>query len=133
MTRLGTLVSVVFLTVASGASSQQATDPYAADYTKRQRAGYARHKAEFLDNMRAIYFAIGCKVLPDEAYAFRLINSLANAISQEGIAIGIYDGPAERMAASREGLARAQREGCAYWHDNPDSVLALRQAAEQAH
>ena len=111
-------------------------DPYADSYANEVVARYRQHRVEFLNTIRNIYFAVGCKVLASEGNALPLIHNMGAVLNQEAIKGGIYfdeklDG--QMRDAAREGMTRAsQAAECDYWRQHPDAVYAMRQAAGAA-
>lgn len=114
--------------------SPNPADAYADTYIDDQMERYKQVRAEVLDDFRMIYFALGCRVLP-EAYAEPLVSDEAAYLEAEAFSIHFLDveGADLRDDAEHEGLAAASSAGaCDYWGQHPEAVLALLWAARDA-
>ena len=122
--------------------SQPASHPRSAGHTgayvdadpNDQIATYKYLREEILENVRTIYFAVGCGVLSEED-AEPLISEGAAYLEQEAFSVHFLDvqGADLRDDAEHEGLARASVAGaCDYWRQHPKAVVAMLRAAKAA-
>jgi TPR repeat protein len=117
------------------AALAQHTDPYADSYKRGMTDDYVQQRETVLDLVRLIYFALGCKVFDDEADIYPLWRSQVYAIGEKSYRFGEYDKNLIPLSdqAKRDGYARASQSGaCDYWHQHPEAVYAVRQAAQAA-
>jgi hypothetical protein len=81
----------------------------------------------FTSFVHVAYFAMGCQV-PESSNGEGFVNIVVNTVY-----IGL-DRPdissAALVAAKKEGILRASREGCGYWQQHPESVQEMRRAAD---
>lgn len=107
----------------------QVGDPYAnatADHKAKQKEG-------FLAFVRVAYFAFGCKVFmtvaatQSEGFMQVVVAGMWNSLGRPIVTA------AELAAAKANGAARAANPaGCQYWHEHPEDVYQIRQAARAA-
>lgn len=117
----------LMLGLASQPEAAQARDPYAAAVAGAARRDLDADFATYLDGVRTLYFAAGCKVFAYEGLAeYPIQNNLLRFMNTVAPAAEVM----RRIRSARaEGLSRAA-SGCATFHDDPDAVLALRRLAQ---
>ena len=123
----------VFGQAANHSAAAQA-DSSAETRASDSVAHYKYIRAGILDDIRAIYFAVGCKIL-SEPDATPLIENEAAYMEYEALSIRFLDveGATLRDKAAHEGLIRASAPGaCDYWHQYPAAALAMQRAARVA-
>jgi hypothetical protein len=134
MSRLAVIAAAIALTVSPCAAQQDkpSPDPYRAAYVKQQLAAYQALRADTLDDIRLIYFAIKCRAVIDESAVWPLINGLQIVLRDEAASIPAIDPGLGSLwtAAIAKGQAQAAGDGCKYWSEHPDRVFALRRAAD---
>lgn len=126
-------VAVALAAVSPSAKAQQ-TEPAKQSISAKIKQRYLVQRAAFVSRLKDIYFAVGCKVLPNEA-GTRSINrrdaELANIRDQ-----AVFDLKEDEElveAAKQEGLERAAKPGaCDYYRRHPDAAEAMRRTADDA-
>lgn len=124
----------LFATTALG----QQKDPYADVYANQKRAVYEQNFAKFLDRVKTVSLARHCGVFTNYSWFVgqNLIQSFALQIIGADYPPGWNAGAwafrfrADVGVAWKEGTALAARPTmCDYWKNNPDQLLAFRNAA----
>lgn len=111
-------VTVALIAVFPAARAQQA-DPPKQSLTAKLKHKYLERRARFMNHVRDVYFAVGCRVL------------VAPVGLAEQSMVDLRNEEALRQAAMQEGLARAAKPGaCDYYRRHPEA--AVRIAAEAA-
>jgi hypothetical protein len=116
---------------ARSAVSDGLVDPYVSEVARAAADHYAQQRKSFLDFVHVIYFAIGCKAI-NGGLVQPLIGRRWDYLLREG---GVSDRELHKALteAERDGLAKATQAGaCDYWHQHPDAVYRLREAAQVA-
>lgn len=123
------LLGMYFPKTVSWVSAARAADAYATE----ERAERDRDFDGVMNIVRMSYYGAACQVLPDEGAAGTAIQPFLLRLAETDRRMRIIDlqAQAKRIAASLEGRALAQTEGCGYWHDHPEAVAALRGLASQ--
>jgi hypothetical protein len=110
-------------------------DPYANDYSKSLKSTYEALRSSILDEVKTLYFAVGCKVFPSEMYVIQLVNDKSEYLIQEAVSnqIDFRQNPDLIRKAASNGMSLASQPGaCDYWHQHPDAVFDIRQEAGSA-
>jgi hypothetical protein len=116
---------------SAAAPSQQQVDPYAGSYHQQLIEHYKERRGAFLNVVRNLYFALGCKVFASEVEFSGLYNGEVAALQQ--LVLVDRQLPDLVHKAVKDGLARArQPRECDYWQQHPELVYDLRQAAHAA-
>ena len=104
-------------------------DPY-ADTVAAARTKEAKQQWEiFLDNLRVIYFAVGCDIFSEQDAQPLISERFAYFISRPWIQWNrkVMD------EARLQGLAKSKiANACSFWHDNPQNLLDMRREAQAA-
>jgi hypothetical protein len=121
------------LTAVLPASAQQA-DPPKPTLTAKFTQKYLERRARFVRQVKDIYFAVGCKILPSDAGTRSLARrdrELANV--REQAVLDLKEDQELVEAAKREGLDRAAKPGaCDYYRKHPEAAEAMRREADDA-
>jgi hypothetical protein len=112
-------------------------DPYADDYNKNKLANHKAQQDILLKNITNLYFAVGCEVFPNQFSVIPLINIMCTSLADEDVANGIplelITNTMQTREAAKKGMDRAAKpKACDYWHQHPEKVYELRQAADSA-
>jgi hypothetical protein len=129
--------SVLFATALVFAQSVHAfaqSDAYANEEKQAALQTYLAQRAEYLEEVRYMYFAVGCGVFASEAGISPYLFDLGNALDQTAQAGSstIIDTKLQGMmhAAAADGMTRAAKKGeCAYWKQHPQEVYRVRSEA----
>ncbi len=89
----------------------------------------AREVDTLLSFVRVAYFAMGCRVFyPDNVNTPGFVDIVINT---EYLGLGHPNLPDGAVAAAkRDGMAKASKEGCAYWRQHPEAVQEMRRAQD---
>ena len=128
------LLFLLLICVAAPANA----DPYDKEYNQAREAAYEAARAQFLDQVRTLWFAHNCHAINDIE-----MSALFSAAQQPLAAAQINDLPGGYDPQLRSMWKEAQNEGrgmawdtahhvCDYWHNNPNAVYELRQEAAAA-
>lgn len=124
----------VALTAVSPAARAQQADPPKQSLSARIKQNYLERRARFVDRVKDIYFAIGCKVLPSDAGTRSLARrdrDLAKVRDQ--VVLDLKEDQELVEAAKQEGLERAAKPGqCEYYRKHPEAAAAMRREADDA-
>lgn len=93
------------------------------------------NRPAILDELRSIYFAVGCRVV-DEGSALPLIVSINREYSQMSFGERGYDPAANQRwyNAIGDGRVLARRPGkCEYWGSHPEAARGMRGLVEAFH
>ena len=87
---------------------------------------------EFFGQIKALYFAIGCKVVPAEASLIPYIRGIRGAFDARTQESGVHPNETGRMKqAAREGMAKAKEVGaCEFWRQHPEMARGIRTLAK---
>ncbi len=125
-------VAVALTAVLPAASAQQA-DPPKQGLTARLKQKYLERRAKFVHRAKDIYFAVGCKVLTNEAGMRSTSNQSYLTYIQEQTILDLKEDEVLLQAARQEGLDRAAKPGqCDYYRKHPEAAEAIRKAAAEA-
>ena len=111
----------------------QPADPYADQYEKDKMEHYKQHRSAFLESIQKLYFAVGCKVFPDEGSIMPFVNAKSAFLHYEALNSHLVD---DKVSGLMRGSAHAgmdqasQPSACDYWHQHPDEVFRMRQIVE---
>ncbi len=96
---------------------------------------YNKDSDQLFGQVKALYFAIGCKVVPSEASLTPYIHGLTQAFEARAHESGVQPNEAARMKqAASEGMAEARVAGtCAFWQQHPDIVQHLHRIVATGH
>ena len=126
-------VAVALAAVSPAATAQQ-TDPPRQSLSAKIKQKYLEQRAKLVSRVKDIYFAVGCKIVPNEAGSRSLTrkeSELANIRDQT-----VFDLKEDQElveAAKQEGLERAAQPGaCDYYRRHPEAAEAMRRAADDA-
>jgi len=112
------------------ATAQQSSDTPDTPAATGFKAKFKEKRAKFVGRMKTIYFAVGCKILDNEARAGLVDAEAARIFVKQKADPQVDD---LKKEAEQEGLARASRPGeCDYFQKNPEAAAALRKAAREA-
>jgi hypothetical protein len=126
-------VAIALTAVVPAATAQQADTPKQSLSTKIKQK-YLERRAQFMQRVKAVYFAVGCKVLAREAGIQSLTSSDSYlAYIGEQTIVDLRGDEAIRQAAMQEGLNRAAKPGeCDYYRRHPEAAAAIRRATAEA-
>ena len=126
-------VAIALTAVAPAATAQQADTPKQSLSTKIKQK-YLERRAQFMQRVKAVYFAVGCRVLAREAGIQSLTSSDSYLASiGEQTIVDLRGDEAIRQAAMQEGLNRAAKPGeCDYYRRHPEAAAAIRRATAEA-
>lgn len=117
--------------IDDAASTVQPTQSYSDGLRVLAVQRYLQRRAAYLDQIRYIYFAVGCNVLYEGADVQALIFTLkreAFEASQDMWQVDGYNVKREQVTAQQDGLALAAKSGaCNYWHQNREVAQELRE------
>lgn len=119
----------------SGPPSRQAIDPYGAEANQAALSQYRQERSAGMENIRTVYFAAMCGVLPEKERARTYFLDVAQALTDASLASGPpdYHLMDTLNSAAQQGLAQGQKpHACEYWRQHPDAVLQVRQVVENA-
>jgi len=120
------LAVAVALTAVLPAEAQQA-DPPKQSLTGRIKQKYLERRAKFVDRVKEIYFAVGCKVLSREAGIHSTSRETYLARVREQTVLDLKEDEELLEAARQEGLDRAAKPGqCDYYRKHPEAAEAMR-------
>ena len=126
-------VAVALTAVIPAASAQQAAPP-TQSFSVKIKQKYQERRAKFVRRVKDIYFAVGCKILSDEAGTrsfARRDSDLANV--REQAVLDLKEDEDLVHAAMQAGLDRAAKPGeCDYYRRHPEAAEAMRRAAAEA-
>jgi hypothetical protein len=129
-------MAAVGLILASVAFAQQRSDdPYGEQYRASVLAQHSELKSRTMDDISYVFFAAGCKVVPNEGFVLPLVNDMIQSLIQEGAQDQIADErlPISIKEAEDLGLSRSHNPGaCAFWHDHPREVFKVRRLIDEA-
>jgi len=96
---------------------------------------YKKDSDEIFGQIKALYFAIGCKVVPGEASLTPYIRGISGVFEARARESGVHPNEAGRMKqAAREGMARAKEVGaCGFWRQHPEMARGIRTIAKTGH
>ncbi len=99
------------------------------------RVDYKKESDELFGQIKALYFAVGRKVVPGEASLAPYIRGISAAFDARAQESGIHPNETVRMKqAAREGLAKAKEVGtCDFWHQHPELARGIRTLAKTSH
>jgi hypothetical protein len=123
--------------LSSGVTARlSSNDPYAKEQTESLMSRYIEDRSTTIELIRKMYFAQDCKVFGEGADIWIFYNTEANALEAELMNSNLQDANLTRFLEQARQYGKnlaAQSNGCAYWHDNPDEVVAARQIIETVH
>jgi hypothetical protein len=123
----------VALTAVLPAAQAQQTDPPKQSLTARIKQKYLERRAKFVHRVKDVYFAVGCKILSNEAGIHSTSKNSYLAYVQEQTIIDLKEDEVLLQAARQEGLDRAAKPGeCDYYRRHPAAAEAMRRAAADA-
>lgn len=96
---------------------------------------YNKESEVLFGQIKVLYFAIGCKVVPSEASLTPYIHGLSQIFEARAREGGIRPNETVRMKqAAREGMAKASEVGaCEFWRQHPEMVRGIRTLAKTGH
>ena len=100
-----------------------------------ERVDYRKDGDEFFGQIKALYFAVGCKVVPAEASLIPYIRGIRGAFDARTQESGVHPNETGRMKqAAREGMAKAKEVGaCEFWRQHPEMARGIRTLAKTGH
>jgi hypothetical protein len=123
----------VALTAVLPAAQAQQADPPKQSLTARIKQKYLERRAKFVHRVKDVYFAVGCKILSNEAGIHSTSKDSYLAYVQEQTIVDLKEDEALLQAARQEGLDRAAKPGeCDYYRRHPAAAEAMRRAAADA-
>ncbi len=124
------LVAAVTLTAALPPATAQQAEPPKQSLTTRIKQKYLERRAKFVDRVKDIYFAVGCKVLSREAGTRSTSKESYLTFIQEQAILDLKEDEELLQAAKQEGLDRAAKPGqCDYYRRHPEAAEAVRREA----
>ena len=94
------------------------------------KAKFKEKRAKFVNRVKSIYFAAGCRILDNEARAGLVDAEAARVFTRKKADPKVDD---LKKEAEQDGLARASKPGeCDYFLKNPQAAEAIRKAAREA-
>lgn len=115
--------------------AQQTDDPYARDEARVNNERYKQSRNNYLDTVRMVYNAVGCRVIASEGNALPYLSSLASVVSNEAYNAHILDlnVNGEARSVARQGLDSARFPGgCGYWQQHPEAMADIRRDVNAA-
>lgn len=96
---------------------------------------YKKESDTLFGQIEALYFAIGCKVVPSEASLAPYIQSISQAFKARMRESGIHSDETNNMKqAASKGMARANGIGaCEFWRQHPEMAKELRKVAASGY
>jgi len=127
----GAVLACCLIACAISAKAQY-IDSYAELDQDIVRVDYKKETEELFGQIKALYFAVGCKVVPDKASLAPYIQSLSQAFEARAHESGIHPNETGKMKqAASEGMARAKEVGaCEFWRQHPEMVREIRRIAK---
>jgi Tfp pilus assembly protein PilW len=126
-------VAVALMASPPVSRAQQADAPKPT-LTAKLKQKYLEQRAKFVGQVKHIYFAVGCKILPNDAGTRSLARrdrDLANI--REQVVLDLKEDQELVEAAKQEGLDRAAKPGaCDYYRRHPEAAEAARREAAGA-
>jgi len=100
-----------------------------------EKIDYKKDSDEFFGQIKALYFAIGCKVISGEASLTPYIRGIRGAFDARVLESGVHPNETGRMKqAAREGMAKAKEVGaCDFWRQHPEMARGIRTIAKIGH
>lgn len=125
-------VAVALAVVLPPATAQQA-DPPKPTLTAKLKQKYLEHRAKLVGQVKDIYFAVGCKILPDNAGARIARRDRDLAAIRDQAVLDLKEDQELVEAAKQEGMERAAKPGaCDYYRRHPEAAEAMRREADEA-
>ena len=122
-------VAIALTSVLPPATAQQA-DPPRQSLSARIKQKYMERRAEFMQRVKDIYFAVGCKVVSGDAGTHSTSKQSYLTFIQEQAVLDLKEDEELLQAAKQEGLDRAAKPGqCDYYRRHPDAAEAMRREA----
>lgn len=126
------MVAVAFTAVLPAVTAQQA-DPPKQSLSAKIKQQYLERRAKLVSQVKDIYFAVGCKILPSDAASSlaRRDRDLANVRDQ--VVLDLKEDQELVETAKQEGMDRAAKPGaCDYYRLHPEAAAAMRREADDA-
>lgn len=125
-----------FIALVGLLASTANAGPYDKEYNQARMAAYEAARTHFLDQVRTLWFAVGCgaigglEIMPlysvDEAAIGEAMNEGPGNDPQLGKML-------EKAKQEGYGMARDRvHHVCGYWRDHPEALYELRQEAAEA-
>jgi hypothetical protein len=117
---------------APPAPPKPAPKPPVDPYAREQQAHYVQNRDAFIRMLKNLFYAAGCKVVVADALV-PLIMAESTALTHQAVSLGMF--PDQKLMSVDlpsmvlEGRTRAAAEGCEFWHQHPEAVAAVRNAA----
>jgi hypothetical protein len=125
-------VAAALTAVLPSATAQQA-NPANQGLSARIKQKYLERRAMFVDRVKDIYFAVGCKVLSNDAGTRSTSKESYLTYIQEQTVLDLKEDEELLKAAKQEGLDRAAKPGrCDYYRRHPEAAEAIRREAAEA-
>ncbi|QAY95152.1 hypothetical protein CWB41_04910 [Methylovirgula ligni] len=125
----------LFFAISPAMAQSGWTDPYAAS-TKQSKIYQVRiARANFSEEVTNDFFALGCKVFPDEGAIDGMIGDQRELLWDDAQSLGFQEWDISQLArtAADAGMTKAKLPGaCDYWKQNPGKVIEIRRRAEAA-
>ena len=123
-------VAVALTAVLPPATAQQA-DPPKPTLTAKLKQKYLERRARFVGQVKDIYFAVGCKILPGDAGARSVARRDHDlAVIRDQAVLDLKEDQELVEAAKHEGMERAAKPGaCDYYRRHPEAAEAMRREA----
>jgi len=122
-------IVVALTAVLPGATAQQA-DPPKSTLTAKLKQAYLERRAKLVGQVKDIYFAVGCKILPDNAGARIARRDRDLAAIRDQAVLDLKEDQELVEAAKQEGMERAAKPGaCDYYRRHPEAAEAMRREA----
>jgi hypothetical protein len=123
-------VAVALAAVPPQVLAQQA-DPPKQSLSAKIKQKYLERREKFVRRVKDVYFAVGCKILPNEAGSRSRESYLASV--REQAVFDLKEDEELVEAARQAGLDRAAKPGaCDYYRRHPEAADAMRRSAADA-
>jgi hypothetical protein len=111
-------------------------DPYAEAYRSQKLQRYNEERDSYLTMVFNLYFALGCKVFPDETTVMPLLGIEYRSFFNGNLELAANEVQSITAMTKTKALAgremAAQPDACDYFKQHPEKVLAFRKAAQAA-
>lgn len=129
--RLGVIAAALGLSVAAHSQQTRRVDPY----QDQEVASYYAERGALVEFTETASFGAKCGVVDADTVMMLVASNLVPMRIRAGrIGLGTdeYSRPEFLIRKAQfAGIARATREGCAFWHTHPDAVRSLRSIVDR--
>ena len=111
----------------------QSSDPYAQVEHQANLSAYKEFRSGFLQNVSDLSYAASCGVI-SESLIDLVYNYFGQTFTSWYLKIGYMDKDITKLTrdSRQAGKDIAASNGCAYWKDHPDNMIAMRNEVRSA-